>query len=45
MSLDSNIHAGSTATRVSALVEAPFHPSVNPSAREVAKSHGRDSAY
>ncbi|MHA6646250.1 glycine cleavage T C-terminal barrel domain-containing protein [Mesorhizobium sp. A623] len=27
------------------VVEVPFRPSVNPSAREVAKSHGRDSAY
>ncbi|MET3662463.1 glycine cleavage T C-terminal barrel domain-containing protein [Aquamicrobium ahrensii] len=27
------------------VVEVPFRPSVNPSAREVAKAHGRDAAY
>jgi aminomethyltransferase len=27
------------------VVEVPFRPSVNPSAREVAKENGRDHAY
>jgi aminomethyltransferase len=27
------------------VVEMPFRPSVNPSAREIAKSQGRDAAY
>ena len=27
------------------IVEMPFRPSVNPNAREIAKSEGRDAAY
>ena len=27
------------------IVEIPFRPSVNPNAREIAKSEGRDSAF
>ena len=27
------------------IVEMPFRPSVNPSAREIAKAEGRDAAY
>ena len=27
------------------IVEMPFRPSVNPNAREIAKSQGRDSAF
>ncbi len=27
------------------IVEIPFRPSVNPNAREIAKSEGRDTAY